>query len=106
VTGVTLWLFHAMTVGEVAFVGLYAWTARGQAGTVPWWRSDIGRALMTISLGFAFLLVLGEVTYWTGRLMPEWTTSLGFGLIVVGIYERLYVFGRIARDGRRERAGA
>jgi hypothetical protein len=95
-----------MTVGEVAFVVLYAVTARGQNGSLPWWRSDIGRALMTISAGLGLVLVLSEFTYWTHTPAPEWVTTVGFALIVVGIYERLYVFGRIARDGRRERAGA
>jgi hypothetical protein len=101
-TGVTLWLFHAMTLGEVAFVVLYAVTVRGQYGSVPWWRSDIGRALMTISVGLALVLILSEVGYWTNYLAPEWLTTAGFALIVVGIYERLIVFGRIAREGRRE----
>jgi hypothetical protein len=99
--GLDLWLFHAMTFGEITFVVLYAIVAHGGNGRQAWWQSAVGRALMTISVGLALLLILSVVGYWTNYQTPQWLTTLGLVIITVGIYERLFAFARLAARGKR-----
>jgi hypothetical protein len=98
-------LVHLMFVGETAFIALFAWTARGVDGRLPWWRTTWGRALMTISAGLWMLTGIPVLNRWTDYATP-WPVAVAvFVTIIAGIYERLWALGKSALAERRARRG-
>lgn len=89
-------LVHASALGQTLFVLMWA--------LLPWWRSVVGRALMTKSLMLALYLNWTLVVYHWGpfthqQLIAFWL----FVGITVGIWSQGVAIGHEIWVGRRER---
>lgn len=86
----TMWLVYLTAPGQTLFVILYA------TGS-PWFRSLIGRALLTKATALALLLDLTIVADVWRHELPEWIGFVVMGLIAAGAYMQLvaYVLDRV-----------
>lgn len=71
----------------------------------PWWRSMVGRALLTKSSAVGLLIVLAALVYLLGPdyAWREQVRACAFTLLVVGIWWQFLVFAPTIWRARRER---
>lgn len=70
----------------------------------PWWRSQVGRALLTKATGLAIILNLTAAVYIFGDYwIRPYVRAAAFTLVVVGIWYQFLVFAPTIWRGHRAR---
>lgn len=87
------WTIYVSTVPAVAFPILYAFR--------PWWRSPIGRALMTKGVGIALLFGMSTMQLIDLYVMRPWMQAWIYLLVGVGITFQALVLVTTPRDRTR-----
>lgn len=94
----TKWLVYLGAVGATTFPLAYAlrYPTRGK-----WFRSAIGRALMTKAVGVMLLFDLSAVQILYPFALPAWASCLIVALVVAGINYQCAVLLRTQAEVRR-----
>ncbi|WP_310962159.1 putative phage holin [Nocardioides terrisoli] len=94
---VALWIIVAAAPAATAVPIVYAATAR-------WWRSLIGRAMMTSAVGLALLVDLSLIFHgWSGHLgVKEAIALVVYGIVACGAWLTLFALARTQVLQRRE----
>ena len=87
------WTIYVSTIPAVAFPILYAFR--------PWWRSPIGRALMTKGVGIALLFGMSTAQILDLYVMRPWMQAWIYLLVGVGVTFQLLVLLATPRDRTR-----
>lgn len=88
------WTVYAALPAANGFVIVYGFTR-------PWYRSQIGRALMTKALGVAALFDLSAYAQVTKVQLPIRLSLMVVALVVVGIWYQFIVLALTPRDKPR-----
>jgi hypothetical protein len=95
----SLVVFILTAPAQTAFAAVYAFGS-------PWWRSLLGKALMTKALGLALLIDISLLFHWFGPnyFLREFVRDAVFGILLAGAWMQLLALLKEKFQGRRDDA--